>query len=89
MDDNGFAVLPSNVCWSRIRSEATSTSSPNMYSVSELETGPPDSISLAVEPEELKFWARVLALGRAGVTPLLSWMSILIDITPNVCDDSW
>ena len=33
--------------------------------------------------------ACVLALGRAGVEPLLPWMSILIAMTPNVCELSW
>ena len=80
------SLLPSNVCWSSTSRDDTSTSSPNMWSVSELE---PDITSLAPVPDELKLWARVLALGRAGAAPLLSWMSIRIVNTPNVFDDSW
>lgn len=37
-------------------------------------------------------WACVLALGRMGPAPeppLLSEMSVLIDITPKVCEASW
>ena len=33
--------------------------------------------------------AWVLALGRAGDTPEPSCTSMRIEITPNVCDDSW
>lgn len=33
--------------------------------------------------------AWVLELGRAGVDPLLPWISMRMDMTPNVCELSW
>ena len=77
---------PSKVCWSNMSSECTSTSSPNMCSVSdELAALVMNLVLVLLE----MLWACVLALGRAGMAPLLSWMSIRMDMTPKVCEVSW
>ena len=76
---------PSNVCWSSTSSECTSTSSPNMCSVDEV----PVVVNSLVLALLDTFCACALALGRTGEMPLLSWMSIRMDMTPNVWEVSW
>lgn len=79
-------LIPSNVCWSRTSRLLTSISSP--WCSAKVPVAPDDAIFELLELLVIMFGVWVLALGRAGIVPLLSWMSVRAVITPNVWDAS-
>lgn len=77
---------PSNVCWSITNKLWTSTSCPNSAAV--LAPMAP-GFTIDSEPmadDDVVLCVCVLALGRTGVSPAESWMSMRMVTTPNVCN---
>ena len=86
--------VPSKVCWSMIKKLLLSTSSPNVIpSAGPLLPAelPAEVPGMAAVTLDVIFWAMVLALGWRGRVVFVagSKTSIRIEITPNVCVDSW